>query len=72
MSFRVVVCGGGVAAAEALLRLRRLAADAIELSVIARPKQEPARCRGSVLLSHAIGRAEVLGGVMPRSPAEPL
>ncbi|HET8820644.1 MAG TPA: FAD-dependent oxidoreductase [Thermoleophilaceae bacterium] len=35
MSFRVVVCGGGIAAAEALLRLRRLAGDAIELCVIA-------------------------------------
>lgn len=35
VSFRVVVCGGGIAAAEALLRLRRLAGDAIELRVIA-------------------------------------
>ena len=35
MSFRVVVCGGGIAAAEALLRLRRLAADAVDLRVIA-------------------------------------
>ena len=35
MSFRVVVCGGGIAAAEALLRLRRLAGEAIELCVIA-------------------------------------
>jgi sulfide:quinone oxidoreductase len=35
VSFRVVVCGGGIAAAEALLRLRRLTGDAVELRVIA-------------------------------------
>jgi sulfide:quinone oxidoreductase len=35
MSFRAVVCGGGIAAAEALLRLRRLAADSVEVRVIA-------------------------------------
>jgi sulfide:quinone oxidoreductase len=35
MCSQVVVCGGGIAAAEALLRLRRLAGDAIELRVMA-------------------------------------
>ena len=39
MGFRVVVCGGGIAAAEAMLRLRRLAREAIELRLIA-PNEE--------------------------------
>lgn len=33
--FRVVICGGGVAAIEALLRLRRLAGDLVEIAVLA-------------------------------------
>jgi sulfide:quinone oxidoreductase len=33
--FRVVICGGGIAAVEGLLRLRALAADALEIEVIA-------------------------------------
>jgi sulfide:quinone oxidoreductase len=32
---RVVICGGGVAAVEALLRLRRLAGDAVEIKLVA-------------------------------------
>lgn len=32
---RVVVCGGGIAGAEALLRLRRLAGDAVEVTLVA-------------------------------------
>jgi sulfide:quinone oxidoreductase len=37
--FRVVVCGGGIAAVEGLLRLRRLAGDAVRIQVIA-PHEE--------------------------------
>ncbi len=33
--FRVVVCGGGIAAAEGLLRLRRLAGDSVDVSLVA-------------------------------------
>ncbi len=33
--FRVVICGGGIAAAEGLLRLRRLAGDSVRIDVIA-------------------------------------
>jgi sulfide:quinone oxidoreductase len=33
--FRVVVCGGGIAAAEGLLRLRSLAGDAVDLRLVA-------------------------------------
>ncbi|MBX5468705.1 MAG: FAD-dependent oxidoreductase [Thermoleophilaceae bacterium] len=37
--FQVVVCGGGIAACEALLRLRRLAGDALEVTVVS-PRAE--------------------------------
>jgi sulfide:quinone oxidoreductase len=37
--FRVVICGGGIAAVEALLRLRRLAGDSVEIELIA-PNEE--------------------------------
>jgi sulfide:quinone oxidoreductase len=33
--FRVVICGGGIAAVEALLRLRTLAGDALDVSLVA-------------------------------------
>ena len=33
--FRVVICGGGIAAVEALLRLRRLAGDSVDIELIA-------------------------------------
>ena len=33
--FRVVICGGGIAAVEGLLRLRRLADDALEITLVA-------------------------------------
>ena len=33
--FRVVVCGGGIAAVEAILRLRRLAGDAVQVELVA-------------------------------------
>jgi sulfide:quinone oxidoreductase len=33
--FRVVICGGGIAAVEGLLRLRRLAGDSVEVELIA-------------------------------------
>jgi sulfide:quinone oxidoreductase len=39
MGFRVVICGGGVAAVEGLLRLRSLAGDALEITVVA-PNEE--------------------------------
>jgi NADH dehydrogenase FAD-containing subunit len=34
--FRVVICGGGIAAVEGLLRLRALARDAVDVELIAR------------------------------------
>ena len=37
--FRVVICGGGIAAAEGLLRLRRLAGDSVDIELIA-PNEE--------------------------------
>ena len=37
--FRVVICGGGIAAVEGLLRLRRLAGDSVEIELIA-PNEE--------------------------------
>jgi hypothetical protein len=37
--FRVVLCGGGIAGTEGLLRLRRLAGDAVDVDVIA-PNEE--------------------------------
>jgi sulfide:quinone oxidoreductase len=33
--FRVVICGGGIAAVEGLLRLRRLAGDSVDIEVVA-------------------------------------
>ena len=33
--FRVVICGGGIAAVEGLLRLRRLAGDAVDVELVA-------------------------------------
>lgn len=38
-NFRVVICGGGIAAVEGLLRLRALAGDAVEVELIA-PNEE--------------------------------
>src|SRR5215212_3742249 len=37
--FRVVICGGGIAAVEGLLRLRRLAGDSVHIELIA-PNEE--------------------------------
>src|SRR5215218_4927585 len=37
--FRVVICGGGIAAIEGLLRLRRLAGDAVHIDLVA-PNEE--------------------------------
>ena len=37
--FRVVICGGGIAAVEGLLRLRRLAGDGVDVKVIS-PQEE--------------------------------
>jgi sulfide:quinone oxidoreductase len=34
-SFRVVICGGGIAAVEGLLRMRKLAGDALDVTVLA-------------------------------------
>ena len=34
-NFRVVICGGGIAAVEGLLRLRRLAGDAVDVDLVA-------------------------------------
>jgi len=34
-NFRVVICGGGIAAVEAMLRLRRLAGDAVDIEMVA-------------------------------------
>ena len=33
--FRVVICGGGIAGVEGLLRLRRLAGDSVDIELIA-------------------------------------
>jgi NADH dehydrogenase FAD-containing subunit len=33
--FRVVICGGGVAAIEGLLRLRTLAGDSLQITLVA-------------------------------------
>src|SRR5215213_4126633 len=33
--FRVVICGGGIAAVEGLLRLRRLAEDSVQIELVA-------------------------------------
>ena len=33
--YRVVICGGGIAAVEGLLRLRTLAGDALEITLLA-------------------------------------
>ena len=33
--FRVVICGGGIAAVEGLLRLRRLAGDSLDIQLLA-------------------------------------
>ena len=37
--FRAVICGGGIAAVEGLLRLRRLAGDSIDITIVA-PNEE--------------------------------
>ena len=55
--FRVVVVGGGVAAVEGLLRLRRLAGDAVDISLLA-PNEEFAVRALSVKEPFAMGRAE--------------
>src|SRR4029079_19641458 len=34
-NFRVVICGGGIAAVEGLLRLRRLMGDAVDIELVA-------------------------------------
>ena len=33
--FRVVICGGGIAAVEGLLRLRRLVGEALDVTLVA-------------------------------------
>jgi hypothetical protein len=37
--FRVVICGGGIAGVEGLLRLRRLACDAVDVTLISPQKE---------------------------------
>lgn len=37
--FRVVICGGGIAVVEGLLRLRRLAGDGVHIDLVA-PNEE--------------------------------
>lgn len=54
--FRVVIAGGGVAAIEGLLRLRRLAGDAVDIVVLA-PNDEFAFRALSVKEPFAMGRA---------------
>lgn len=55
--FRVVIAGGGVAAIEGLLRLRRLAGDAVDVSLLA-PNEEFAFRALSVKEPFAGGRAQ--------------
>ena len=38
-AFKVVVCGGGIAAVEGVLRLRKLAGDAVDILLLA-PNEE--------------------------------
>ena len=55
--FRVVIAGGGVAAIEGLLRLRRLAGDAVDIVLLA-PNEEFALRALSVKEPFAMGRAQ--------------
>lgn len=58
--FRVVIVGGGVAAIEGLLRLRRLAGDAVDIAIVA-PNEEFAFRALSVKEPFAKGRARRYG-----------
>ncbi len=55
--FKVVIVGGGVAAIEGLLRLRRLAGDAVDVSLLA-PNDEFAFRALSVKEPFAMGSAQ--------------
>ena len=56
-SLSVVICGGGVAALEALLRLRRLAGDRVELTLVCPGEDLIYRAR-TVLVPFGLGEAD--------------
>jgi sulfide:quinone oxidoreductase len=70
-AFRVVICGGGVAAIEGLLRLRNLAGDLVEITLVA-PNDDfvyrPLAVREAVALGRA--RRYELWGIAKRANAE--
>jgi sulfide:quinone oxidoreductase len=69
--FRVIICGGGVAATEGLLRLRGLAGDAVDITLLA-PNDEfvyrPLAVREAV--GQGWGRRYELWGIAERADAE--
>jgi sulfide:quinone oxidoreductase len=69
--FRVVICGGGVAATEGLLRLRALAGDSVAITLVA-PNDDfvyrPLAVREAVALGW--GRRYELWGITERADAE--
>ncbi|MET0206991.1 MAG: FAD-dependent oxidoreductase [Thermoleophilaceae bacterium] len=69
--FRVVICGGGVAATEGLLRLRALAGDSVAITLVA-PNDDfvyrPLAVREAVDLGW--GRRYELWGITERAEAE--
>jgi sulfide:quinone oxidoreductase len=69
--FRAVICGGGVAATEGLLRLRSLAGDSVEITLIA-PNDEfvyrPLAVREAMALGW--GRRYELWGIAERAGAD--
>ena len=69
--FRVVICGGGVAATEGLLRLRAIAGDSVAITLLA-PNDDfvyrPLAVREAVALG--FGRRYQLSGIARRADAE--
>ena len=62
--FRVVICGGGVAAIEGLLRLRRLAGERVRITMVA-PNDEFVYRPLAVAEAVAFGRARRHGLTAP-------
>jgi len=58
--FRVVICGGGIAAVEGLLRLRKLAGDSVDITIVA-PNEE-------LILRPLAVRQPFAGGAPARYP----
>jgi sulfide:quinone oxidoreductase len=70
-SFRAVICGGGVAATEGLLRLRAIAGDSVEITLVA-PNDDfvyrPLAVEQAV--AHGFGRRYELFGIAEHAGAE--